>query len=78
MLDTTKSMGADNVHPKILSECRYEIAEILCSLMQNSWEKGEISEDWNCANITAIHKKMQKVAQRITNLLASHQSVAKY
>ena len=44
-LDTTKSMGADTFHPKILSECRYEIAEKLCSLMQNSWDKGEIP--WN-------------------------------
>ena len=59
-LDTTKSMGADNVHPKILNECRYELAELLCSLMQNSWDKGEIPEDWKCANITAFHKKDAK------------------
>ena len=59
-LDTTKSMGADNVHPKILNECRYELAELLSSLMQNSWDKGEIPEDWKCANITTIHKKDAK------------------
>ena len=59
-LATTKSMGADNVHPKILNECRYELAELLCSLMQNSWGKGEIPKDWKCANLTAIHKKDSK------------------
>ena len=59
-LDTTKSMRADDVHPKILSECRYEVAEILCSLKKNSWDKGEIPQDWKCANITAIHKKDAK------------------
>ena len=76
-LDTTKSTGADNVHPKILNECRYELAELLCSLMQNSWDKGEIPEDWKCAIITEIHKKRQKkVTQTIADLLASHQSVA--
>ena len=53
-------MGADNVHPKILNECRYELAELLCYLMQNSWDKGEIPEDWKCANITTIHKKDAK------------------
>ena len=59
-LDTTKSMGADKVHPKILNECRYELAEFLCTLKQNSWDKGEIPEDWKCANITVIHKKDAK------------------
>ena len=53
-------MGADNVHPKILNESRYELPELLCSLMQNSWDKGEIPEDWKCANITALHKKDAK------------------
>ena len=43
-LDTTKLMGADNVHPKIFNECRYELAEVLCSLMQNFWDKGEIPD----------------------------------
>ena len=75
-LDTTKSLGADNVYPKILNECRCELAELLCSLMQNSWDKGGISEDWKCANITRIHKKTQKVTKTTTDLLASHQSVA--
>ena len=53
-------MGADNDDPKILNESRYELPELLCSLMQNSWDKGEIPEDWKCANITAIHKKDAK------------------
>ena len=53
-------MGADSVHPKILNECRYELAELLCSLKQNSLDKGEIPEDWKCANITTIHKKDAK------------------
>ena len=53
-------MGADNVHPKILNEYRYELAELLCSLMQISWDKREIPEDWKCANITAIHNKNAK------------------
>ena len=44
-------------HPKILSGCRYELAEILCSLMQNFWYKGEITEDLKCTKITAIQKK---------------------
>ena len=53
-------MGADNIHPTILNESRYDLPELLCSLMQNSWDKGEIPEDWKCANITAIHKKDAK------------------
>ena len=28
--------------------------------MQNSWDKGEIPNDWKCANVTAIHKKDAK------------------
>ena len=53
-------MGADNAHPKILKECRYELGELLCFSKQNSWDKGEIPEDWKCANKTAIHKKDAK------------------
>ena len=59
-LDTTKSMGSDNVHPRVLRESRYEIAEMMSGLMQSSWKKGEIPEYWKCANITAIHKKDAK------------------
>ena len=59
-LDTTKSMGSDNVHPRVLRESRYEIAEMMSGLMQSAWEKGEIPEDWKCANISTIHKKDAK------------------
>ena len=65
-LDTKKSMGADNVHPKFLSECRYELAKILCSLMQNSWDKGEIPDDCKCANIRAIHKSESNIYRPVS------------
>ena len=60
ILDTTKSMGPDNAHPRLLRETRNDLAETICNLMPTSCDAGETPNDWKCANITVIHKKDDK------------------
>ena len=56
-LDTTKSMGPDNLHPRILYQKRYKIASTSSSIFHTSCDFGKIPSDWKCANLSAIHKK---------------------
>ncbi|KAK4826013.1 hypothetical protein QYF61_003786 [Mycteria americana] len=49
-LDTHKSMGPDEIHPRVLKE----LAE------KQSWLTGEVPADWRLANVTPIYKKGRK------------------
>ena len=59
-LDITKSMGPDNLNPRVLHETRQQIAPILTEIFTESWQSGELPPDWKYANISAIHKKDSK------------------
>ena len=59
-LKTDKSPGPDLLHPRILYEVRWEIAEPLKKISDASLREGEIPEDWKTAVVTAIHKKGEK------------------
>ena len=61
-LDTTKSAGADGMHPKVLNELSEILAEPLdlAVLFQTSFNKGTISQQWKSANITPLFKKGSK------------------
>ena len=70
-LDCHKSMGLDEIHPRVLRELAEVIAELLSIIYQRSLLTGEVPEDWRLANVTPIYKK--GVVRRIwgtTGLLA--------
>ena len=52
-----KSMGPDEIHPRVLRELAEEIAEPLSIIYQCSLLTGEVPEDWRLANVTPIYKK---------------------
>ena len=56
-LNTNKSSGPDEIHPKLISE----IAEILCKpltiLLNSSIRSGKIPKKWKTAIISAVFKK---------------------
>ena len=56
-LDRPKSMGPDEIHPRVLRELAEVIAEPLSIIYQRSLLTGEVPEDWRLANVTPIYKK---------------------
>jgi len=56
-LDTTKSQGPDDLHPKLLRELSGELAEPIAILFQKTLAEGELPKDWKSAVVTPIHKK---------------------
>ena len=56
-LDPTKANGPDQIPIRILKEACNEIAPFLTIILRQSLTTGEVPEDWQQANITAIYKK---------------------
>ncbi|CAM5091337.1 unnamed protein product, partial [Natator depressus] len=56
-LDEHKSMGPDALHPRVLKELADAIAEPLAIIFENSWQSGEVPDDWKKANVVPIFKK---------------------
>ncbi|XP_074791647.1 small cell adhesion glycoprotein [Natator depressus] len=56
-LDMHKSMGPDELHPRVLKELAAVIAEPLAIIFENSWQ---VPDDWKKANVVPIFKKGKK------------------
>ncbi|CAM4498483.1 unnamed protein product [Lepidochelys kempii] len=59
-LDVHKSMGPEELHPRVLKELAAVIAEPLAIIFENSWRTGEVPDDWKKANVVPIFKKGKK------------------
>ncbi|KAK4831137.1 LOW QUALITY PROTEIN: hypothetical protein QYF61_015440 [Mycteria americana] len=59
-LDTHKSMGPDEIHPRVLKELADELTKPLSIIYQQSWLTGEVPADWRLANVTPIFKNGRK------------------
>ncbi|KAK4808189.1 hypothetical protein QYF61_001221 [Mycteria americana] len=59
-LDIHKSMGPDEIHPRVLKELAEMLTKPLSIIYQQSWLTGEVLVDWRLANVTPIFKKGQK------------------
>ncbi|CAM4378788.1 unnamed protein product [Lepidochelys olivacea] len=59
-LDVHKSMGPDELHPRVLKELVAVIAEPLAIIFENSWRTGEVPDDWKKAKVVPIFKKGKK------------------
>ncbi|KAK4817527.1 hypothetical protein QYF61_019113 [Mycteria americana] len=56
-LDTHKSMGPDEIHPRVLKKLADVLTKPLSIIYQQSWLTGEVPADWRLANVTPIYKK---------------------
>ncbi|XP_065561264.1 uncharacterized protein LOC136027736 [Artemia franciscana] len=56
LLNPNKSVGPDEVHPRVLKEAHTEIALPLTSMFQKSVDTKQIPQDWRNANATPVHK----------------------
>ena len=59
-LNTSKSAGSDNIHPRVIRELNSAISLPLSMLFHTSYITGTVPHDWKSANVTAIHKKSDK------------------
>ena len=61
-LNSNKSQGPDEIHPRLLKKLSSVIAELVAKLFQNSLVQGVVPNDWREANIAALFKKDSKSA----------------
>ena len=56
-LNSSKALGLDEPHPRVLKQLASELGPMFAHLFQQSIDTGEIPKGWSLANICPLYKK---------------------
>ena len=56
-LNPSKTLGPDELHPRVLKELATELCPIFAHLFQQSIDTGEIPKEWSLANICPFSRR---------------------
>ena len=59
-LNSSKALGPDELHPKVLKELATELGPVFAHLFQQSIDTDEIPREWSLANICPLFKKSDR------------------
>ena len=61
-IDPFKSVGPDDIHPRILKELAHELYRPLTHIFRTSMATGIVPDAWKTANVVPIFKKGSKTS----------------
>ena len=59
-LNAYKSVGLDDMHPRVLMELADMVAELPSIVFEKLWLLGEVPGEWKTGKVTPIYKKGRK------------------